>query len=110
MTEGAWGLKGVGKAYGKMQKIDQILKYNPRPVNSRVTREFQVRAFEIIKKLNIPRKRYSAYFAVCKRENPALIGRAFSFAADYPNVFARDKMFFWKLNELKRNLPIDKNE
>lgn len=90
-----------------MQTIGNILKTskrNIRPVNnkSRVNYDFQMTALHIIEKLNIGSKRKSAYFAVCKRENPKFISIAFSFAVDHPNVPARDKMFFWKLNDLKK--------
>jgi len=86
-----------------MKPINQILKpILDRPENGYVTQEFQATALMIIKKLNIPRSRYSAYFGAVKKENPLYISQAFTFAIDHPNIFARDKMFFWKLNDLKR--------
>jgi hypothetical protein len=91
----------------KMQNLGSILSkknyatQNPGP--SRVNHSFQVMALTIIKKLNVGRPRYSAYFAAVKRENPQFITAAFSFAVDHPNVEARDKMFFWKLNDLKNS-------
>lgn len=94
-----------------MQAISSILyrgdasKY--KGVTGRVNHEFQVTALHIIKRLNIPRPRYSAYFGAVKRERPQFISAAFSFAVDHPIVEARDKMFFWKLNDLKSKLPID---
>lgn len=70
--------------------------------DSRINSEWQATAYEIIKALKISDKRKSAYFAACKRESLGLIESAFSFASDYPTQSMKDKMFFWKLSELKK--------
>jgi hypothetical protein len=70
--------------------------------DSRINSEWQATAYEIIKALKISDKRKSAYFSACKRENIGLIESAFSFASDYPTQAMKDKMFFWKLSELKK--------
>lgn len=73
----------------------------PEPSNG-ITHEFQDQALRIIKALNIPANRKSAYFKVVRDEPRGLIIQAFSFVADYQPENMRDKMFFWKLNELKK--------
>lgn len=69
-----------------------------------ISYEFQSEALRIIEALGIPASRKSAYFKAVKEEPQRLILQAYSFAEDHPTPAARDKMFFWKLNELKGGL------
>ena len=81
----------IGEEYLK-QKLEN---------KSKVAYEFQVQALEIIKALNIPPERKGAYFKAVKTYSRIKILEAYSFAVDHPNIEARDKMFFWKLNQKK---------
>lgn len=88
----------------QVQPISSVLagKVIERRTDSRVRHSFQDVALRIIRELEIPKARRSAYFAIVKRSPPALISRAFSFAKDYPNHNMRDKIFFWKLYKIKK--------
>jgi len=81
------------------KKKNHIIESN-KVVRDQLT--FQQQAIYIIGKLNISKNRKSAYFSACKRY-PELVGSALSFAIDHPIIEARDKMFFWKLNDLVRS-------
>lgn len=73
----------------------------PEDSGKGVNHEFQAEALRIIKALNISDSRKSAYFKAVKEEPRAYILDAYAYAIDHPELKARDKMFFWKLNELK---------
>lgn len=80
----------------EFSEIKEKLKI-PEP-NKSVQYEFQAQAVEIIEALGISEKRKSAYFKACKENPKGKVLSAYTFAVDYPNPQARDKMFFWKLN------------
>lgn len=87
------------KNFDKFSELKKTL--NIQEENNHLTKEFQVEAIRIIKALGISAKRKGAYFKAVKEESRNFILKAYAFAVDHPNVMARDKMFFWKLNELK---------
>lgn len=107
------GFKGVGAVVEKwhekntnMKDLKDVLikKKTVKPKAGGVTQEFQNEALRILTGLGVTnRKRYGAYFKVVKAEPRTLINQAYSFAVDHPVPAARDKMFFWKLNDLKRS-------
>lgn len=65
--------------------------------------EFQDTSLEIIQKLGIPQNKRSSVFKVCKEEKQSVVEAAYRFAIDYPQPKLRPQMFFWKLNEVKKN-------
>jgi hypothetical protein len=67
-----------------------------------ISTEHQSEGLRIAQALGAPEKRYGAYIKVCKEESRALVLSAYGFAVDHPTSEARDKMFFWKLNDLKK--------
>lgn len=73
----------------------------PEDSGKGISQEFQAEALRIIKALNVPDSRKSAYFKVVKEEPRSLILSAYAFAIDHPISGARDKMFFWKIKDLK---------
>lgn len=81
----------------------------PEPISRGITQEFQDQAMQLIEALNIPDSRKGAYFSVVKKEPRGMVLKAYAFAIDHPKEDARDKMFFWKLNELKKNAKPTKN-
>lgn len=95
-----------------MQRIGKLIggdRFSTRSNRSRKIGEqqsFQVTAVYIIERLNVPVKRRGAYFAACKRW-PQYVHSALGFAVDHPIIEARDKMFFWKLNDLIRSNKTD---
>lgn len=73
----------------------------PEPSNKGINHEFQAEAMRIIKALGVSDDRKSSYFKAVKEESRGRILDAYAFAQDYADPKARDKMFFWKLNQLK---------
>lgn len=73
------------------------------PTNGGITQEFQNQAMQLIDALNVPFNRKGAYFSAVQKYPRGMVLKAYAFAIDHPNVGARDKMFFWKLNELNKN-------
>jgi hypothetical protein len=102
----AWGCKGVGPVVQKiMKQISFIIEKKTQPeIKKRgISKEFQSEAFRIMNGLSVTnRKRFGSYFKVCRDEPRHIIEAAYSFASDHPVIKARDKMFFWKLNQLKK--------
>jgi hypothetical protein len=86
-----------------MDSIGSLLKKIDKPEENHLHCEFQVYTMNIVKNLGISKKRKSAYFFAVKTEPSYLIDKAYSFAIDYPRPEMRDKIFFWKLAELKKN-------
>ena len=74
----------------------------PNEPSKNINYEFQAQAMEIIEALGVPDKRKSAYFKAAKEEPRNHLLDAYSFAVDHPTYAARDKMFFWKLNDLRK--------
>lgn len=84
----------------EFSEIKKELGIPEKPVKG-ITQEFQNEAIRIIKALDIPPERKSAYFKAVKDYPRNTILSSYSFAIDHPNPEARDKMFFWKLNKIK---------
>ncbi len=66
--------------------------------------EFQANGYYLWQKLKLPRTRLSAYLKAAKDYPRSVIVSAYSFAADFTDPTKRDKMFFWKLNQLRGTL------
>lgn len=69
-----------------------------------VTKEFQDFGYRLALKLDDLQHK-SLYMRLAKQVPRALLEEALSFAADYPGVRNKAKVFMWKLKDLKNGKP-----
>lgn len=83
-----------------------IQKYQPKPVNKFVSREFQDFGYRLAAELNdIAHK--SLYIRLAKTVDRGLLEAARSFVID-SNARSKAKLFMWKLKELRAKQKGDK--
>lgn len=87
----------------EFSELKDSLNIPEQPVKG-ISHEFQAEGVRIHKALGAPKERLSAYFKAVKEESRRDILTAFAFADDHPEPKARDKMFFWKLSDLKKGV------
>jgi hypothetical protein len=87
-----------------MRNIKKILKDEQEELFNRqkyITKEFQDYGYRLAVKLN-DLKHKSLYIKLAKEEKRGILGRALSFAIDYPKADNKAKIFMWKLKELRK--------
>ena len=89
------------KSSDELSELKKSLGIPDEPLKG-INYEFQAQAIEIIEALGVADSRKSAYFKAVKDYPRSLILDAYAFAVDHPTYQARDKMFFWKLNDLQK--------
>jgi hypothetical protein len=80
----------------KQQEIFDDHKY--------ISTEFQDFGYRLALKLD-DLEHKSLYIKLAKEVPRSLLEQALSFAADYPNVRKKGKVFMWKLKELRNGQP-----
>lgn len=96
------------KSSDELSELKKSLGIPEEPLRG-INHEFQAQAMELIEALGVTDKRKSAYFKAVKENPRNIVLDAYAFAVDYPDFLARDKMFFWKLNDLKKGLNAKSN-
>lgn len=89
-------MKAIKDLLKKQQELFDDHKY--------VTTEFQDFGYRLALKLD-DLKHKALYIKLAKETPRGLLEQALSFAADYPNVRQKGRVFMWKLKELRNGLP-----
>ena len=73
----------------------------------KIQHDYQFVGLEVFEKTGAPANKKGECIRIAKKY-PHFIDRSMSFCADYPNPEARWKMFLWKLNQLRKNVQVNK--
>jgi hypothetical protein len=88
------------KSKGFSTTADILDKYQDRPEDKYISREFQQYGIELAAELG-DEKHKALYIKLAKETPRGLLESAKSFVKDAPNVKSRGRLFMWKLKQLK---------